>query len=41
MNVLNSIVNFSAMFSFRDAIDIAIIAFLVYKVIKLISLMTL
>ena len=37
MNVLNSIVNFSAMFSFRDAIDIAIIAFLVYKVIKLIS----
>lgn len=37
MNILNSIVNFSAMFSIRDAIDILIIAFLTYKLIKLIS----
>ncbi len=36
MDVLNSIANFTAMFSIRDVIDIAIIAFLTYKLIKLI-----
>lgn len=37
MNVLDSILNFISMFTLRDAIDIAIIAFLIYKLIKLIS----
>lgn len=37
MNVFDSIMNFISMFSLRDAIDIAIIAFLIYKLIKLIS----
>lgn len=37
MNVFDSILNFISMFSIRDAIDIAIIAFLIYKLIKLIS----
>ncbi len=36
MNVFNSIANFSAMFSITDVIDIAIISFLIYKLIKLI-----
>ena len=36
MNVLDSILNFISMFTLRDAIDIAIIAFLIYKLIKLI-----
>lgn len=37
MNVFDSILNFISMFTVRDAIDIAIIAFLIYKLIKLIS----
>ena len=35
MGFLNSIARFSAMFSIRDLIDIAVIAFLIYKLIKL------
>ncbi len=37
MNIFDSIVNFISLFTLRDAIDIAIIAFLIYKLIKLIS----
>lgn len=37
MNVFDSVLNFISMFSLRDAIDIAIMAFLIYKLIKLIS----
>jgi len=37
MGVFDSILNFISTFSLRDAIDIAIIAFLIYKLIKLIS----
>ncbi|MEG2570747.1 MAG: diadenylate cyclase CdaA [Clostridia bacterium] len=37
MNILQYIYKYAAMFSVRDAIDILIIAFLTYKLIKLIS----